>query len=42
MLKKDSTKSEYIEKISNIKNDKIKNSLLKLGEVFKKKWKKYL
>ena len=30
-------KSEYVEKISNIKNDKIKNSLLKLDKVFKKK-----
>ena len=29
-IKKDATKSEYVEKISNIKNDKIKNSLLKL------------
>ncbi len=36
-IKKDATKSEYIEKISNIKNDKIKNSLLKLDKVFKKK-----
>ena len=36
-IKKDGTKSEYLEKISNIKNDKIKNSLLELGKVFKKK-----
>ena len=36
-IKKDATKSEYLEKISNIKNDKIKNSLLKLDKVFKKK-----
>ena len=36
-IKKDATKSEYIEKISNIKNDKIKNSLLELDKVFKKK-----
>ena len=36
-IKKYATKSEYIEKISNIKNDKIKNSLLKLDKVFKKK-----
>ena len=36
-IKKDETKSEYLEKISNIKNDKIKNSLLELGKVFKKK-----
>ena len=36
-IKKDATKSEYVEKISNIKNDKIKNSLLKLDKVFKKK-----
>ena len=36
-IKKDATKSEYVEKISNIKNDKIKNSLLKMDKVFKKK-----
>ena len=36
-IRKDATKSEYVEKISNIKNDKIKNSLLKLDKVFKKK-----
>ncbi len=36
-IKKDATKSEYLEKISNIKNDKIKNSLIKLDKVFKKK-----
>ena len=36
-IKKDATKSEYVKKISNIKNDKIKNSLLKLDKVFKKK-----
>ena len=36
-IKKDATKSEHVEKISNIKNDKIKNSLLKLDKVFKKK-----
>ena len=31
------TKSEYESKISNIKNDKIKNSLLELSKFFKKK-----
>ena len=36
-IKKDATKSKYLEKISNIKNDKVKNSLLKLDKVFKKK-----
>ena len=36
-IKKDATKSKYQEKISNIKNDKIKNSLLELNKVFKKK-----
>ncbi len=30
------TKSEHIKKISNIKNDKIKNSLLELNRLFKK------
>jgi hypothetical protein len=36
-IKKDVTKSEYLEKISGIKNDKIKNSLLELSRYFKKK-----
>ena len=36
-IKKDVTKSEYLEKISGIKNDKIKNSLLELSGYFKKK-----
>ena len=36
-IKKDATKSKYQEKISNIKNDKVKNSLLELDKVFKKK-----
>ena len=31
------TKSEYINKISTIKNDKIKNSLIKLSKLYKKK-----
>jgi len=30
-------KNEYIEKISSIKNDKVKNSLLELGKLFKKR-----
>ena len=32
-----STKNEYIDKISNIKNDKIKKSLIELSKIFKKK-----
>jgi len=36
-IKKGVTKSQYLEKISNIKNDKIKNSLLELSKYFKKK-----
>ena len=28
---------EYIEKISGIKNDKVKNSLIELSKLFKKK-----
>ena len=36
-IKKDATKSEYIKKISSIKNDKIKNSLTELSKYFKKK-----
>ena len=31
------TKSEYIHKISTIKNDKIKNSLIELSKLYKKK-----
>ena len=34
---KDMTKSEHIDKISTIKNDKIKNSLIKLSKLYKKK-----
>ena len=34
---KDMIKSEYIEKISSIKNDKVKNSLIELGKLFKKR-----
>ena len=30
-------KNEYIEKISSIKNDKVKNSLIELGKLFKKR-----
>tara|TARA_Y100000590_G_scaffold113876_1_gene129739 strand:+ start:2768 stop:3250 length:483 start_codon:yes stop_codon:yes gene_type:complete len=33
----DATKSEYIEKISTIKNDKVKISLMKLSKLYKKK-----
>ena len=36
-IKKDVTKSEYLEKISSIKNDKIKNSLIELSKLLKKK-----
>ncbi len=32
-----STKNEYIDKISTIKNDKIKKSLIELSKIFKKK-----
>ena len=31
------TKSEHIDKISTIKNDKIKNSLIELSKLYKKK-----
>jgi len=34
---KDVTKNEYIEKISSIKNDKVKNSLIELSKLFKKR-----
>ncbi len=34
---KDVSKSEYIEKISSIKNDKVKNSLIELSKLFKKR-----
>ena len=34
---KDVTKNKYIRKISSIKNEKIKNSLIGLSELFKKK-----
>ena len=34
---KNLTKSEHINKISNIKNEKVKNSLLKLSKLYKKK-----
>ena len=34
---KDMINNEYIEKISSIKNDKVKNSLLELGKLFKKR-----
>ena len=33
-------KKEHIKKIDNIKNDKIKKSLLELSKIFKPKWKK--
>ena len=35
--KKNMTKSEHIAKISNINNDKIKNSLIELSKLYKKK-----
>ena len=35
--KKDVTKSRYYKKISSIKNDKIKNSLIELSKLYKKK-----
>jgi len=35
-IKKSVTKSQYLEKISEIKNDKIKNSLIELSKNFKK------
>tara|TARA_B100000579_G_scaffold434961_1_gene457088 strand:+ start:66 stop:320 length:255 start_codon:yes stop_codon:yes gene_type:complete len=35
-LKKDVTKNQYAKKITNIKNEKIKNSLLELSKLFKK------
>ena len=34
---KDVTKSKYHKKISSIKNDKIKNSLIELSKLYKKK-----
>jgi hypothetical protein len=34
---RDVTKSEHIDKISTIKNDKIKNSLIELSKLYKKK-----
>ena len=36
-IKKNVTKNEYLKKISSIKNDKIKNSLIELSKYFKKK-----
>ena len=36
-IKKDATNNEYEEKISKIKNDKIKKSLIELSRYFKKK-----
>ena len=35
-IKKDVAKSQYTKKITNIKNEKIKNSLLELSKLFKK------
>ena len=35
-IKKDVTKNQYAKKITNIKNEKIKNSLLELSKLFKK------
>jgi hypothetical protein len=34
---KDVAESKYIKKISRIKNDKVKNSLIELSKLFKKK-----
>ena len=39
-INKDATNNEYKEKISKIKNDKVKKSLIELSKYFKKKWKK--
>ena len=36
-IKKDVTKNQYAKKITNIKNEKIKNSLLELSKLLKKK-----
>ena len=36
LVVKDVSNSQYVKKISNIKNDKIKNSLLELSKFFKK------
>ena len=36
----DATNNEYKEKISKIKNDKVKKSLIELSKYFKKKWKR--
>jgi len=36
----DVTKNKYKKQISDIKNEKIKNSLSELTKVYKKKWKK--
>ena len=33
--------NKYQDKINNVKNDKIKKSLIELTRVFKKKWKKF-
>jgi len=40
-LSKDATNNEYKEKISKIKNDKVKKSLIELSKYFKKKWKNF-
>ena len=39
-ISKDATNNEYKKKISTIKNDKIKKSLIELSKYFKKKWKR--
>ena len=39
-ITKDATNNKYKEKISKIKNDKVKNSLIELSKYFKKKWKR--
>ena len=38
-IKKNATNNAYKEKISKIKNDKVKKSLIELSKYFKKKWK---
>ena len=40
-INNDVTKNKFKKQISDIKNDKIKSSLIELSKVFKKKWKKF-
>ena len=39
-ISKDATNNKYKDKISKIKNDKVKKSLIELSKYLKKKWKK--